>query len=79
MKSTTKKAQELDKKGTNILSTFEQVEADLTAHLKLSTDLSIEITQEINQKQAMLDSIENQRNEHSTVLQNIRMLLGKEV
>lgn len=78
MKTTVKKVQEHQKKSTTILSTFQQLESDLEKHIQNANVLSSQIAAEISEKQELLNAVEGSKTENVTILQNVRMFLGKD-
>lgn len=78
MKTTVKKVQEHQKKGTTILSAFQQLESDLEKHIQNANVLSSQIAAEISEKQELLNAVEGSKTENVTILQNVQKFLGKD-
>ncbi|MEG0121941.1 hypothetical protein [Enterococcus sp.] len=76
MASTHKKAQQLQKKGTGILSSFQLMEETLTSHVEETKKLQAEIKAEVESKYELLEQLESTKQESATVLQNLRDFLG---
>ena len=77
MVSTTKKVQQLHKKSAGIFSEFEKMENTLAAHVAETQELQKEIEAEIAGKTALLGILGEKEQESATVLQNLKVFLGR--